>query len=109
VKKAYPHGAWGQNSTAALAQKASVTSAPAGRTGTMERGSSPPVIASGHEVGITGMRFIASRYGATRATAEGEHRSVAHAPDRMKPDWKIDLSIYTVGCTVEHIGQNPQD
>src|SRR6266542_815029 len=27
----------------------------------------------------------------------------------MKPDWRIDLSICTVGCTVERIGQNLQD
>jgi RNA-directed DNA polymerase len=27
----------------------------------------------------------------------------------MKPDWKIDSPICTVGCTVEHIGHNPQD
>ena len=24
----------------------------------------------------------------------------------MKPDWKIDLSIYIAGCIVEHIGHN---
>src|ERR1019366_3293089 len=27
----------------------------------------------------------------------------------MKPDWRIDLSICTVGCTVERIGHNPHD
>jgi hypothetical protein len=25
----------------------------------------------------------------------------------MKPDWKIDLSIYIAGCIVERIGPNP--
>src|SRR5207245_8588997 len=27
----------------------------------------------------------------------------------MKPDWKIDSPICTVGCIVERIGHNPQD
>ena len=27
----------------------------------------------------------------------------------MKPDWRVDLSIYTVGYTVECIGHNPHD
>jgi len=27
----------------------------------------------------------------------------------MKPDWRIDSSICTVGCTVERTGQNLQD
>ena len=27
----------------------------------------------------------------------------------MKPDWRIDLSICTDGCTVERIEQNPHD
>ena len=27
----------------------------------------------------------------------------------MNPDWKIDSSICTVGCTVERIGPSPQD
>jgi hypothetical protein len=40
-----------QDSTASLAQKAPVTSAPASRTGTMERGSLPPAIDSGGKVG----------------------------------------------------------
>jgi hypothetical protein len=44
----------GQDSPASLAQKASVTSAPASRTGTMERGSPAPVIASGGKVGRSG-------------------------------------------------------
>jgi hypothetical protein len=36
-----------QDSPAAVVQKASVTSAPASRTGTMERGSAPAAIATG--------------------------------------------------------------
>ena len=50
--------------SAALVQKPSVTSAPASRTGTMERGSPPPVIDSGCKVGGRGaispdLRFVA--------------------------------------------------
>jgi hypothetical protein len=41
VKKAHPTGAWGQDSPASLAQKASETSAPASRTRTMERRVAP--------------------------------------------------------------------
>src|SRR6185295_5296858 len=27
----------------------------------------------------------------------------------MKPDWRIDLSIYIAGCIVERIGHNPHE
>jgi hypothetical protein len=27
----------------------------------------------------------------------------------MKPDWRIDLSICTAGCTVERIGHSPRE